>query len=149
DNLPVVPWKKAIVVDGDTENGKRRFFSLDREAWTAKYEPAFADRPLPALEPEKLDGTEGAKIFETAWKAVDEEYAMFGIKPRVDWEALKKLYAPLSEQARTSYEAAGVVNLLLASLEDLHVYVKHGEEFLWGFSRWRPLNASWKATQAL
>jgi hypothetical protein len=72
---------------------------------------------------------------------------MFVVKKGVDWQALKAVYRPIAAESETAYEAAGVVNLLLSHLEDLHVYVRVKDELLWGASRFRPLNANWKATQ--
>ena len=147
DNLPVVPWKQALIFDCETAAGPRRFFAVDTQKGTVKYEPAFAERRLPALEFPGISGEESLAIFDSVWKAFDEEYAMFGLKKGVDWQALKDVYRPIAAEGRTAYEAAGAVSLLLAHLEDLHVWVKAKEEYLLGANRFRPLNASWKGTQ--
>ncbi len=149
DNLPVVPWKQAIVLDCETTEKNRRFYSVDTAKGTVEYEPAFEDQPVPDIDSPRTTKEETLAIFDGVWKAFDAEYAMFGVKRGVDWNALRTHYRPIAETAQTYYEAASVVNLLLARLEDLHVHVAVGEQLLWGFSRFRPMNASWKATQRI
>ena len=147
DNLPVVPWKKSIVFDFDTVEGKRRFYMVDTDESKVTYEPAFAGRVLPVVEPDGLKSKEAVKTFRAVWSAFDKEYAMFGLKPDVDWEALGNLYEPLAGKAQSSYELAGVIGLLLSELQDLHVYVKQGPNYIPGYNRFRVTNANWKAVQ--
>ncbi len=149
DNLPVVPWKQAIVLDCETQEKKRRFFMVDTAKGTVAYESAFEDQPVPDIDSPRTTKEEALAIFDEAWHAFDAEYAMFGAKRVLDWNVLRTLYRPIAETAQNHFEAAGVVNLLLARLEDLHVHVAVGEEILWGFSRFRPMNANWKAIQRI
>jgi carboxyl-terminal processing protease len=147
-DLPVIPWKKAIVLDAETTEGKRRFYMVDSEASTVKYEPFVADRALPPLAP--MTQKEACQAFDDAWSAFDAEYAMFGVKPSVNWEKLREIYrARIGPDVRTTYEAAAVIADLLVHLEDLHVFVRIGNEYLPGYQRQRPLNASLEAIQKL
>lgn len=147
DNLPVVPTRESLVFDCETTAKNRRFFMVDAEKSRVKYEPAFLGRRVPDATASEIKPGDGAKLFDEAWSAFDKEYAMFALKKGVDWDRLRDTYRPLAVQARTSYEAAGVINLLVAHLEDLHVWVRCGEESLWPFVRFRPQNGSWRATQ--
>jgi hypothetical protein len=148
DNLPVVPEEDSIVVDVDTVEGKRRRYDVDPRGRDVEVHDYFRDRVLPPLPAGELDAEESAALFREVWGAFDEEYAMFGIKPDVDWDALRERYEPLAERARTPYEAAGVIALLLTHLEDLHVYVRVGDEHVPTYNRFRPLNARWDTVKA-
>lgn len=148
DNMPVVPYERSIVLDVDTVEGPRRFFMADTKEGTARYEPAFAGRTTPELPATPVEPEEAVAIFRDAWEAFDEQYAMFGIKPGVDWEALRERYEPLARDAETAEEVAGVIALLLAHLEDLHVWVRCGEAWFPGYNRFRVTNANWNATKA-
>ncbi len=145
DNMPVVTWKKSVVFDIDTVEGKRRMYMLDTKDETARYEQAFAGRVLPPVPEDDLEREEAVEIFRQAWEAFDAEYAMFVVKPNVDWEALYELYEPLAEDAKSTYELAGVIGLLVSHLEDLHVYVKAGDVWIPTYNRFRVRNANWNA----
>lgn len=108
---------------------------------------AFESRTLPALAP--IEPAQALDAFDQAWKAFDEEYAKFELRPEVDWNALRKRYRPWAEQARTTYEAGATIGLLLAHLRDLHVWVKAGDEFMPGYNRPRPHNGNWNAAEKL
>lgn len=149
DNLPVIPYKEAVVLDCETTAGTRRFFSINEKKKSAEYVSAFQGRAVPEPPSTPLRRGEAADLFEKVWKAFDREYAMFTVKPSLDWKKLKKEYAPLARKAGTGFEAAAVIAALLAHLEDLHVHVTVEGHHLWCFSRFRPLNASWKATKKI
>lgn len=147
NNMPVVPSEKFLVFDLDTREGKRRFYMVDDRTHTVRYEPVFSDRALAPLDEEPLEAGRARTIFDEVWGTFDREYAMFGIKPDVDWEALREAYAPAADAAETPYEAAGVVGLLVSHLEDLHVSVQANSGWVWTYQRFRPLNASWRGTK--
>ncbi len=141
-NQPIIPWKKSLVLDCNTTAGMRRFFMVDTEAKTVKYEPAFLNRCLPALA--KTSAKRSLAAFEAAWKAFDREYAMFGLLPRLDWDKAKRRHRKQAAAARTTFDTGIAIAGLLAELEDLHVYVKVGDEFIPGYTRKRPMNANWR-----
>lgn len=147
NNLPVIPWKKSIVIDLETSEGPRRFYSVDTEAGTVKYEDFFRSRSLPKVEPITPEFAQSA--FDIIWDAFDKEYAMFAIKPQVDWNTLREQYRPRAAQARTNYEVGVVLAEMLAHLEDLHVYVSVRNEYIPGYSRPRPGNANWNVVQQI
>lgn len=145
-NLPVVPKRGTIVVDIDTPHPLRRFYMIESPVKPVSYVSAFEQRPLP--RDIAADRETSRRAFREVWEAFDREYAMFGIKPKVDWNTLRERYEPLAERARTCYELAAVLAEMLAHLEDLHVWVRCGNEWPPGFSRPRVLNASYAAIQA-
>ncbi|MCG3131745.1 MAG: hypothetical protein FLDDKLPJ_02550 [Phycisphaerae bacterium] len=145
-NLPVIPWRKSIVVDFETSVA-RRLFMTDTQAGTVKYEPFFERRPLPPLTP--VTETEALRAFDGVWEAFDREYAMFGIRSGVDWAKLRATFRPRAAAARTTYETAAGIADLLRPLEDLHVWVSCGDEGVPVYSRSRPLNANRQAAEAL
>jgi hypothetical protein len=149
-NLPVIPEIHSIILDCETVEGSRRRFEHNTQNGKVEYHSFATGKPIPDL----LSGPlaypqEAEEIFLAAWKAFDQEYAMFGVKPNVDWAALKDQYLPIARKAKNSYEAAGAVALLLAHLEDLHVSVKAGEEYLWCYNRFRPMNGNWNALRSI
>lgn len=146
-NKPVIPWRKSIIIDMETVQGRRRFYSIDTEAGTAKYEPYFVNRILPEVVP--ITEKEALEAFDTVWEAFDREYAMFSVKPHVDWGQLRDTYRPKVKDGTTSYELGAVLSEMLAHLEDLHVHVMVGSEYVPGYTRPRPLNANWNASSAV
>ena len=147
-NLPMIPQRNAINIDMETREGCRRFYySLDTESGTIRYSDAFRTRTVPPVKP--LDSRTALAAFDKVWNAFDREYAMFAIKPRVDWPRLRETYRPQAAAAKTNQELATVLSGMLDHLQDLHVYVQVDGEYVPGYSRYRPLNANWKARATL
>jgi hypothetical protein len=145
--MPLAPMKQSVVVDVETTSGKRRFYNVDTQRHQVQYVAAFEARTVPDPAENPIDEAQSLDVFDQAWNAFDREYAMFTVKPNVDWNQLREQYRPLARRATTMDETAAVVALLLSHLEDLHVWVKADDRLLPGFDRPRMLNASWKATQ--
>jgi hypothetical protein len=146
-NLPVIPTRESIMIDAETADGPRRFFSVDTKAETVKYEPFFANRSLPKLVP--VEPEQAVEVFDKVWSAFDREYAMFGIKPKLDWDKQRETFRPRAREAKTTYKLAAVIAEMLASLEDLHVGISVQGEPVPCFNRDRPLNANWRAAAKL
>lgn len=144
-NRPVVPWRHSIVVDVATD-GPRRFFMIDTNEGTVKYEPAFANRRLPDAVP--LTAEEALAAFDEAWSAFDREYAGFGLLPDVDWAALRDRWRPVAAEAATAYEVAAAIGGLLEPLDDFHAWVAAGDEFIPLQRRSRFRAASWPGSVA-
>lgn len=145
-NPTIVP-AGGTIVDADTVQGGRRFYFVDRNAGSVEYVAEFEGKPVPSSPP--LDEKTALAAFDEVWKAFDLEYACFALSPSVDWKDLGKTYRKQAAGARTVHGAAAVISDMLAQLENLHVWVKAGEDWLPGYAPERPLNGSWKATEKL
>ena len=73
----------SATLDLETVGSVRRFCTLDTEQKSVRYVDAFQKRPLPAVE--VLESVKAVAAFDRVWDAFDREYAMFGIKPDVNW----------------------------------------------------------------
>lgn len=144
-NPTIVP-KSVTIVDVDTVEGPRRFWAIDRTAGQVTRVDDFTDQATPALKP--IDARAAQQAFDEVWEAFDKEYAGFVTLPKLDWDALGKRYRKAAADARSTFAVAALLSELLAHLEDLHVWVKCGEDHLPGYTRDRPLNGNGKATRA-
>lgn len=145
-NSTIVP-RGVVIVDVDTLEGPRRFYALDHNANTLEYVADFESRPLPPSPP--IDAEAALSAFDEVYAAFTEGYAGFVLLPKLKWDRLGKEYRAQAAEAGTVYALAVVISDLLAHLEDLHVWVKAGDEFVPGYTRERPLNGNWNATQKL
>lgn len=144
---PMVPVKESLIFDFETSEGSRRFYAIDTSQQTVKYVDAFRQRTLPVAVP--FTTGVGAEIFDKVWGAFDREYAMFIIKPEVDWLKLRDQYRPQAVLAKNNRELANVLSEMLAHLKDLHVYVQVDGTYVKGFNRKRQFNASPAAASQL
>ncbi|RJP32178.1 MAG: hypothetical protein C4547_14245 [Phycisphaerales bacterium] len=143
---PQVPPKNAVILDADTTDGHRRYYDVDTESGVVKPDAEFFDLPVP--KPTPISKDDAVKAFDDAWDAFDREYAKFVLVPKVDWSRLREQYRPQAAAAATREEVADALAQMLAHLEDLHVFVYAGNQYFPGYTRFRYLNASWKAIQA-
>lgn len=137
---PMVPLHASVTVDVETSEGSRRFYSIDTAKKTARYINSFRTRTLPIAK--IVDREDALLIFDKVWNTFDREYAMFFIKPNVDWKKLRDKFRPRAAVAKDNYNLARILSDMLARLEDLHVYVKVDGTAVTGFNRNRPLNAN-------
>jgi hypothetical protein len=143
----MIPEPKDITVDVDTRDGLRRFFAVNTEAQTAAYYSDFENRAVqepPAITPELA-----ASAFDQLWQAFDRDYAMFVLRPEVDWTQLREKYRPLALASQSTYEFAGFCAELLKPLRDLHVWLTLAGANVPVFDRPRPANANPTAYPAL
>lgn len=144
---PAVTQRNHIIVDCETSGGSRRFYLLDTVAQTVEYVDAFRGRALQVTKPLAQGGA--VEIFDRVWQAFDREYALFAIKPRVNWPKLREEFRARAERATDHRELAAIISAMLDHLQDLHVYVRVDGDYVQGYSRKRPLNANTKALQHL
>jgi hypothetical protein len=144
---PTVVQPGFTLVDVDTTGGKRRFYELDGGAGKLTYVAAFEGLTVPADAP--VESQEAERVFDEIWTAFDREYANFLSRPKLDWKKLGAQHRKVLARVETCFDLAAVLGDLLAPLEDLHVWVRCGEDWLPGYSRERPLNASWNGSAAL
>lgn len=143
----IVPPRNSVIVDLETREGARRFYSIDTSERTVQYFDSFRTKPLPA--PHAIDRSAALEAFDSVWEAFDRQYAMFVLKPEVDWGELRDTYRAQATTATTDHELGVVLSKMLAHLKDLHVHVQVGDEEVPGYDRERPLNASWNAIEEL
>ena len=139
-NNAMIPEPKDLTVDVDTVGGPRRFFAVDTEAGAAAYYANFELRfvpAAPAITPDLAAGT-----FDQLWQAFDQDYAMFVLRPEVDWAALRDQYRPLALASQTTYEFAGVCAEMLKPLRDLHVWLTVSDAYVPVYDRTRSYNAN-------
>jgi hypothetical protein len=136
----MIPEPEDLTVDADTAGGSRRFFMVDTSVQTAKYVAAFEKRavkPPPAITPELA-----AEAFDQLWKAFDREYAMFVLRPELDWARSREQFRPRALASQSAYELADVCAEMLRSLRDLHVWMTVGGANVPVFNRPRAGNAN-------
>jgi len=135
-------------LDLETREGPRRFFfSRDTDTATIEYMDGFRTHSVPASKP--VDAKTSLAAFDKVWNAFDQKYAMFVVKPQLDWAKLRDAYRPRAAAAKDNYELGAVVSEMLDHLEDLHVFVEVDGEFVAGYNRPRLLNANPKALPGL
>jgi len=143
----MIPERKDFTVDADTKKGKRRFFAVDTEAATAKYISAFENRAVPEDEPYSKELAEIS--FDRLWEEYDRNYAMFTLRPEINWEKLREQYRPEARECKTAYEFAHVCAEMLKHLRDLHIWVSIDGQNIPVFNRPRERNANPSAFEAI
>lgn len=143
----MIPPPKNFTVDVDTTNGLRRFFIVDTEAQTAKYVAAFEQRAL--KPPASFTVEAAASAFDQLWQAFDRDYAMFVLRPEVDWGKSREQYRPKALAAKSTHEFAEVCAEMLRPLRDLHVWLTVSEVNVPVFNRPRAANSNPSAHHAI
>jgi hypothetical protein len=143
----MIPEPKDMTVDVDTKGGPRRFFVVDAKAGTAEYIAAFENdsvRPPPVVTPALAQAA-----FDQLWKAFDEKYAMFVLRPELDWAKLCDQYRPKALASKSAYEFAAVCADMLRPLRDLHVWLTVAGANVPVFNRVRTANANPQGCKAI
>ncbi|MBI3820338.1 MAG: hypothetical protein HY286_16730 [Planctomycetes bacterium] len=149
EGFPVIPTKGSFTIDIDTVEGTRRVYDIDLDHKTVGYITPFEKQILPKIPTAALSKDQGVELLDKTWRTFDEQYAMFGVKPKVDWDKIKNKYKSAAAAAKTNFEIAGVIAEMTGELEDLHVWVSCDDVPLAGYNRPRMRNASYKGTEAL
>ncbi|SPE60775.1 putative Calcium/calmodulin-dependent protein kinase [Verrucomicrobia bacterium] len=89
------------------------------------------------------------QAFDQLWEAFDREYAMFALRPEVDWGQLRQQYRPQALGAKSADELARVFAQMLRPLRDLHIWLKVAGSDVPVFNRPRSANANPSAVRAL
>src|ERR1017187_3888637 len=143
----MIPEPNDMTVDMDTKDGPRRFFSVDTQSQTAEYVEAFENRSVrlpPALTPDLA-----MSAFDQLWEAFDQKYAMFKLRPEVDWAKLREQYRPKALACKSTYEFADVCANMLKNLRDLHVWLTVAGANVPVYNRSRSANANPQAYQTI
>jgi carboxyl-terminal processing protease len=138
--LPMVPEKGIVTLDLETREGHRRFYSINTVKSICSYFDVFKTQPLPAAT--NLDRETALQVFDTVWSAFDREYAMFVVKPEVDWSNLRVEFRARVPEARDNLKLADLLAEMLGHLKDLHAGVRIGDFNVPVYDRARPLNAN-------
>ncbi|MFN7140669.1 MAG: S41 family peptidase, partial [Limisphaerales bacterium] len=69
-------------------------------------------------------------VFDRFWERLDRNYSYFFLKTNVNWRELKTRYRPEALRSRNARELGEVLRQMLAPLQDPHVWVMVGDEFL-------------------
>ncbi|MGB7345543.1 MAG: S41 family peptidase [Pirellulaceae bacterium] len=149
---PAVVPMHHLIVDCETTNHNRRFFVIDSKEKSVQYVDAFRQRFLPLASHStngKLADSQATEVFDKAWSEFDRHYAMFAVKPDVDWNKLRDQFRPQAANVNDNRELAEVINQMLIHLQDLHIHVQVDGVKLPGFRRERPLNANVQAVERL
>ncbi len=144
-NNALIPAVGVYGVDVDVTEGQRRFFSIDLNKKEVKHFPDLNK----AISVKRISQNDAELSFDMIWNAFDRDYAMFVIRPEVDWDALKVQYRPLAIECKTAYDFACVCAEMLAHLRDLHVWVRIGSDSIPVFNRPRILNANPQAIPSI
>ena len=108
------------------------FRSVKGEA-SAAYPISFKTRKGPAAAA-KLTPEENLRSIEQLRRAIDEDYSYRDLRS-LDWDKLFKEAAPKLESSQTARAFALVAGRMLATAEDLHVWLQVGEEVIPSFAR--------------
>ena len=143
----MIPDPKDMTVDVDTKDGPRRFFSVDTEAQTAHYWASFKNQSMP--QPPVLTPKLAEAAFDQLWTAFDSIYAMFVLRPEVDWTMLRQEYRPQAIASKSTPEFADLCAQMLKSLRDLHVWLTVAGRNVPVFERPGTPNSNPSACQAI
>ncbi len=143
----MIPEPKDLTVDLDSIGGPRRFFVVDSEAATVRYVSAFEERKV--RMPPGFAASLAEKAFDQLWESFDRDYAMFALRPEVDWGELRQEYRPKALAAKSVYEFAGVCAEMLKPLRDLHIWLRVAGADVPVFNRPRSSNSNPAAQRAL
>ena len=138
--LAMIPGRKYLTVDADTTTGKRRFFAVDTKVGTARYISTFENLTVPKDKP--LTKALARESFDLICEEYDRNYAMFILRPEIDWEKLCEKYHPIAINSKTRKEFALVCAELLKNLRDLHIWVKIDGQHVPVYNRPRQYNAN-------
>jgi hypothetical protein len=90
-----------------------------------------------------------ADAFDKLWGAFEQDYAMFVLRPEVDWAKLREQYRPKALAAKSTEEFAAVCAEMLKPLCDLHIWLTVAGENVPVFHRPRSANSNPGAHQAV
>jgi len=143
----MIPEPKVFTVDADTKDGTRRFFIVDAEAKTAKYVAAFEQRAV--KPPPEFSTATAATAFDQLWEVFDRDYAMFVLRPEVDWTKLREEFRPKALASKSTHEFAEVCAEMLKPLRDLHLWMTVAGANVPVFNRPRSGNSNPSAHRAI
>ncbi len=142
---PIIPEPVAMTIDVDLTNRIRRFFAIDENG--ARYVQALEKQPVPRPPQIRRDLAESA--FDQIWKEFDQSYAMFTLRPDLNWNSLRDEFRPKAVASQSTWEFADNVASMLKSLRDLHIGMTVAGMDVPVFNRPRSINANPAATRII
>jgi Peptidase family S41/Tricorn protease C1 domain len=136
----MIPNPDDMTVDVDTKSGVRRFFIVDTQKGSAEYVADFEQQIVQAPPP--ITPGEAQEAFDKLWESFDRDYAMFTLRPEVDWNASRSHFRPLALASRSTEELAEHCADMLRPLRDLHVWLTISGEYVPVFNRPRAANSN-------
>jgi RNA polymerase sigma-70 factor (ECF subfamily) len=82
------------------------------------------------------------KAFDQLWQAFDKDYAMFVLRPEIDWNKLRDEFRPKALASQSSQEFASVCAEMLKPLRDLHLWLTLNGRNVSVFNRPRAANSN-------
>lgn len=82
------------------------------------------------------------KAFDELWQAFDKDYAMFVLRPEVDWNKLRDQFRPKALASQSPQEFAKVCAEMLKPLRDLHLWLTLNGRNVQVFNRPRASNSN-------
>lgn len=72
-----------------------------------------------------IESLAAVALLEKAWTVFNDEYPMFSIREKVDWDALRDRYLAQARSAKSAQETAILIAQMLRHLQDGHVWIRH------------------------
>jgi C-terminal processing protease CtpA/Prc len=89
------------------------------------------------------------EAFDKLWESFDRDYAMFVLRPDVDWNASRSKFRSLALTAHSTDEFAEVCADMLRPLRDLHIWLTVSGESVPVFNRPRAANSNPRAHESI
>lgn len=105
--------------------------------WCLQAQPQNESKQPPAFTPALAE-----QAFDQLWQAFDKDYAMFVLRPEVDWNKLRDEFRPRALASQSSQEFANVCAEMLKPLRDLHLWLTLNGRSVPVFNRPRASNAN-------
>ena len=143
----MIPSPNDMTVDAETVVPVRRFFAVNLLKETTDYFGAFEKRTMKTAK--AVTASEAESVLEEMWTAFDKQYAMFVLRPEVNWNQLKKEFYPKVQKCKTNVELAATLAEMLKNLRDLHVWMTVNGENVPVYNRPRKANANPNALKTI
>ena len=143
----LIPEPKDLTLDIDTKGAARRFFVVDTRAGKADYVRAFERRAL--KQPPMITADLAQQAFNKLWEAFDREYAMFVLRPEVDWARQRERYRAKALSSSSTEDFVQVCAEMLKPLRDLHIWLTVAGNQVSVFNRERLANSNPAAHPAI
>lgn len=103
----------------------------------------------PASQSSDFSSALAEQAFDQLWQAFDKDYAMFVLRPEVDWAKLRDEFRPRALASQSASEFANVCAEMLKPLRDLHLWLTLNGRGVPVFNRPRYSNANPAACRAI